>query len=327
MSTFNDMVGFLELAWPARSQIIPCLIGPPGIGKTSAVEEFARRLSERDGQQHKVVKLILSRCVPSETVGMTMPNSDEHTMDIYNSRLMMSLKDGDIWLLDEFYESSAFVQSVMLTVLESREMADGTPLPDVMIVAASNPVVTPQSIKLSVRDRFLTREFRIDAESTINHIKNRFDLDCSAMKGSLKSEGPTWNVLTPRTLTKLAEWVQTTEDSLRARAICDQIDTAFDAMYGKFLFEAWCRTHADPLPTPEEQMRKKLIELFEAGVISSYDMAKYERSFNHSSTEIFQNVSIPELMEVLTTLPNWEDVKTALEKTAVVEDTPSMPPF
>ena len=317
------MIQFLETAWPCRSQIIPCLIGPPGIGKTSAIEEFARRLSAKDGKQNRVVKLILSRCVPSETVGMTMPNSEERTMDIFNSRLMMSLKDGDIWLLDEFFESSAFVQSVMLTVLESREMADGTPLPDVFIVAASNPVCTPSSIKLSVRDRFLVREFLVDQASTAAHIKEKYGIDVGNLQSSIRSEGAMWNVLTPRTLTKLAEWMMSTDNPWEAKKIAEQIGIAFDGVYGDTLLHSWYDAHKQPLPTPEQQMREKLVELYEVGVISSYDMAKIDDPIN-----TFRNIDIKGLMDILQSLPNWEDVKKSLEGSAVMtDDSTKYPPF
>ena len=323
MSTFEDMVRFLETAWPCRSQIIPCLIGPPGIGKTSAIEEFARIQSAKDGKPHRVVKLILSRCVPSETVGMTMPNSEERTMDIFNSRLMMSLKDGDIWLLDEFFESSAFVQSVMLTVLESREMADGTPLPDVFIVAASNPVCTPSSIKLSVRDRFLVREFSVDQLATAAYIKERYGIDVDHLQSSIRSDGATWNVLTPRTLTKLAGWMMSTDDPKEAKQISEQIGLVFDHVYGETLLQSWYGAHKKPLPTPEEQMREKLVELYEVGVISSYDMAKYE-----DPVSTFKNVDIKSLTDILQSLPNWDDVKKALEGSAVMtENDNKYPPF
>lgn len=322
MSTFEDMIRFLETAWPCRNQIIPCLIGPPGIGKTSAIEEFARRLSAKDGKNHRVVKLILSRCVPSETVGMTMPNSEERTMDIFNSRLMLSLRDGDIWLLDEFFESSAFVQSVMLTVLESREMADGTPLPDVFIVAASNPVSTPSSIKLSVRDRFIVRQFTIDQESTVKHIKDKFGIDVSDLQSCIRSEGAAWNVMTPRTMTKLAEWLMSTDNPNEAYRIAEQIGVAFDTVYCDSFLRAWFAAHKKALPTPEEQMREKLVELYEMGVISSYDMAKYENPI-----DTFKNIDIKGLMDILVALPNWEDVKKALESSSVMTEDKKEVPF
>ena len=315
LSVYQDMLDFLELAWPMRKEIIPCLIGPPGIGKTSVVMDFAETLGKRDGKKHKVVKLILSRCVPSETVGMTMPNNAERTMDIYNSRLLGSLEDGDLLFLDEFYEATPFVQSVMLTVLESREMADGTPLPDIMIIGASNPVSSPNSIKLSVRDRFITREFKIDGAATVKFIKEKYGMNVDFAAGHISNKGRMWNTLTPRTLTKLVEWMTTAENETEAKRIGDVIDNAFESLIGTKLLNAWVKANRPPVAPPEEQVRQKVVELYENGVISSYDTATLE-----DPIATFRNTNMVELMNILQSLPNWETVKSALEQTAVEED-------
>ena len=37
---FEKMVDFLDLSYPMKKEIVPCLIGPVGIGKTAAVSTF-----------------------------------------------------------------------------------------------------------------------------------------------------------------------------------------------------------------------------------------------------------------------------------------------
>jgi MoxR-like ATPase len=42
LTEFQRMVQLLDAAWLLRGEIVPCLVGPPGIGKTAAVEHHAR---------------------------------------------------------------------------------------------------------------------------------------------------------------------------------------------------------------------------------------------------------------------------------------------
>lgn len=157
MDEFDKMLELLDISWFLRDQIVPCLVGPPGIGKTAAVVQHSK--THGSG---RIVKIVASRCVPSETVGMTMPDHDNRSMVIYNSMQLSSLKDGDILFFDELLEADQFVLSTLLTLIESREMADGTKLPDIQIVAATNDTISPEQLKGNIRQRFMFQRFKFN---------------------------------------------------------------------------------------------------------------------------------------------------------------------
>jgi MoxR-like ATPase len=115
-----------------RKSIIPLFIGNPGLSKTVQIEEFAREKGV------KLVTLITSQLSPMEVSGLIMPNRDTRTIEYYDSESLLSLRDGDILFLDEILNGSPIVLAAMLTLLASRTMISGKPLPDVTIIAAAN---------------------------------------------------------------------------------------------------------------------------------------------------------------------------------------------
>ena len=96
MSTFDNMVGFIKSAWPARKYIVPCLEGPAGIGKTAAVKQAASELGAG-----KVVTIIASQILPNEVSGITMPVVETKAMEIFDHFRLSSLEDNDVLFFDE----------------------------------------------------------------------------------------------------------------------------------------------------------------------------------------------------------------------------------
>lgn len=293
---FERMVQLLELGWPMRSEIVPCLVGPPGIGKTAAIELHARNHGS------KVVKIVASRCVPSETVGMTMPDNEHRSMDIYNSRQLSSLEDGDILFLDELLEADQFVLSTLLTVIESREMADGTPLPDIQIVAATNDTIPAEQLKGNIRQRFLFERFKVDRDQTARYIKERTGmgmpvavLDALTSGESCKS----YNFLTPRTLTKLCLWIDSV-DERQMYGVAGMIDKMFGSQLGTYIMRA--RIDRDERePTPEEQVRQTV-----KAMAKDVDMD-------------FENCTFEEMIEALKSSPEWSVIELVLANTDIKE--------
>jgi hypothetical protein len=60
------------------------------------------------------------------------------------------------------------------------------------------------------------------------------------------------------------------------------------------------------IPTPEEQVRQKIRQLIKDEVIDA-------------DAETFENCTIGELLETLTSLPNWDEIKSTLADATIEE--------
>lgn len=299
MSDFDSMVQLLDLSWQLRSEIVPCLVGPPGIGKTAAVMQHAR-----DHGCGKVVKIVASRCVPSETVGMTMPDHKNRSMDIYNSMQLSSLEDGDILFLDELLEAEQYVLSTLLTVIESREMADGTPLPDIQIVAATNDTIPPEQLKGNIRQRFMFQRFNVDRNGTAEYIKQRTGMELQRdVLSMLCDKGSDYNFLTPRSLTKLCMWMDSVDKS-QVSDLANLINVMWSCQIGTKIMHARLERDSSA-PSPEQQFREAVARIVPE-VVSEYH---------------FDNMSLSDMYEVLTNLPEWAEIANKLSKMDIKERT------
>ena len=291
-SMFSGMVEMLSLSWYLRSEIVPCLVGPPGIGKTAAVMQHAR-----DHGCGKVIKIVASRCIPSETVGMTMPDHEHRTMDIYNSMQLSSLEDNDILFLDELLEADQFVLSTMLTLIESRELADGTPLPDVQIIAATNDTITPEQLKGNIRQRFMFRRFSFTTNEIHDYILSKTNMDIpDSVLRQLRTDGNDYNFLSPRSLTKLCMWVDSVpEDKLPE--LGNMINEMWKSNIGGELVRAR-RTRDSKVETPETQVRKAVSNMI--------------RELQIGDVPDFEESTMSELFEMLQGLPEWKEIESRL---------------
>lgn len=205
----SDIARLLESAYEMRKEIVPLLMGEPGIGKTQGVYDFA----ERKGV--KVVELYLSQMSPLEISGMTMPNEADHSMQVFDSKRLDSLEDGDVLFLDELLQAPQQVLAACLTLIQERRMLSGKMLPDVFIVAAANPIDNMETrIPLSIRQRFMAVEVGFDDKAWAMYMQDRGMLakvdDIKFVNGS--SHGDRFNRCTPRSLTKLCEWYFSAKD-------------------------------------------------------------------------------------------------------------------
>ena len=271
------MVEFLDQAWVLKDQIVPCLIGPVGIGKTAAVLKHADNV----GAKH-VVTIIASQILPSEVSGITMPDKDTKSMEIYDHYRLSSLEDGDILFFDELLEADQSVLSACLTLIESRQMMSGRKLPDIQIVAATNPTVDPSLLRENIRQRFMFVRFHIDREGTHDHIKERTGIDLnSSILGMLKETDSSYNILSPRSLTKLCEWMAATEDP-------DQLAPIIDNMWGNNLGSQLAMlTKHGRRKSPRQELAEKIHKL------------KPDLDFD------FEECTMQELMDLLRQDPDW----------------------
>lgn len=291
--SFQDMVDFLDAAWPARDVIVPCLQGPVGIGKTAAVLQHAENV-----KAGKVVTIIASQILPNEVSGITMPDTRTRSMEIYDHFRLASLEDGDILFFDELLEADQLVLSACLTLIESRQMMSGRKLPDIQIIAATNPTIKPMQLKENIRQRFVFAEFQVDVPGTIRYIKELTGLDItSRLANRIQTTGREYNILTPRSLTKMAQWMATATDETMANNIAAAIDKAWCSGVGQELFTSWKRRGSvDPI--------HKAIK--EAVVSSGLELDDFNIKWDE--------YPLKELMDLLQSLPEWEIIERKLSE-------------
>lgn len=313
MSTFDMMVSFIKSAWPARKYIVPCLNGPAGIGKTAAVKQAASELGAG-----KVITIIASQILPNEVSGITMPVVESKAMEIFDHFRLSSLKDNDVLFFDELLEADELVLSACLTLIESRELMSGRKLPDVMIAAATNPTIKPNMLKENIRQRFVWRKFGIDKDGCREYIIKTCGFDPGdSIIDLLRETGEEYNILTPRSLTKMCQWISEAKDEDEAAFIASNINACWNRQLGSALLNAFL----DKFNNPMVQVRRAIrIALHENDVTCGDidDVAEGMGSLMYDD-EVFEQTSMAELMEVLQKLPNWNKVEEQLASMAMTE--------
>lgn len=216
----SEIQDLMEAVDKRRGDIVPCLLGAPGIGKTEGIEEFART------HGRNVVHIIASQILPTEVSGMTMPNQETHSMDVFDHSRLSHMKDGDILFLDELLKGQQQVLSACLTLVQERRLMSGTMLPDVIIVAAANPLASPKMLPEEVRQRFLFMDVEFDENSWQEYmVKRGVPLPEHLVPHLVTNggDGSTWNTLTPRTMTKLVLWFKDAMGDERSRNMVENV--------------------------------------------------------------------------------------------------------
>lgn len=221
----------IEAADRRRDEVVLCLLGAPGIGKTESVERFAR------DHGRNVVHIIASQIMPNEVSGMTMPNQETHSMEIFDHEKLGHLRDGDIIFFDELLKGQQQVLNACLTLIQERRLMSGKRLPDVLIVAAANPLGSAKQLPIEIRQRFLFVNVSWDSDEWSRYMRETHGITPTenmvndlehAYSVYSRGESNTWNTLTPRTATKLMLWVDSVhEDKALMSAVSVQIGEAF----------------------------------------------------------------------------------------------------
>lgn len=289
----SDISDLMEAVDKRRGDIVPCLLGAPGIGKTEGIEEFARTHG-RD-----VVHVIASQILPTEVSGMTMPNQETHSMDVFDHSRLSHMKDGDILFLDELLKGQQQVLSACLTLVQERRLMSGTHLPDVIIVAAANPLASAKMLPEEIRQRFLFIDVDFDEESWKEYMRDRGVQDPGVLTRYLvtKGGGAEWNTLTPRTMTKLALWYKDVKGDPVAGAT---VETVIQSEFTVTVMDAIKRSLGE-----EEQRRARPMD--EVGDFIRQSMSVLPETADHDEEE--------SRVEVLRELGKDEiDVASLLEK-------------
>jgi hypothetical protein len=288
-----DIVKCLEAADQLRSEIVLCLIGPPGIGKTEQVYEFARK------HDRNVVEIIASQILPNEVSGITMPVAKTKSMEIYDHARLSSLKDGDILFFDELLQAAPATLSACLTLIQERRMMSGKMLPDVLIVASANPLNSPGLIPTSIRQRFMFIRIKWDGDAYRKYMMETYGFSVSdwliSKIGSHIEDDTYYNVLTPRTLTKLLLWFRDSPASLHL-FIKNVIMNMFTEDIARNIYECYNNRSLDC------KIRRTLLD-------KNMDLDE----------EKLKSLPMSELIEYLKTSKQWTQLANSLEQ-IIVDD-------
>lgn len=279
----SEVASVCKEMYDLKEELVPCFIGAPGIGKTQGVYQFAKEIGVN------VVTFILSNTVPSEVSGIRMPDAESKKMEVFDDLRMASLQDGDILFLDEILEAPPMIWSACLTLIQDRIMASGRKLPNVFIVAASNPVASPTTIPPSVRDRFAMFDTRFDWNDWCKYFQKKHIVrPYGCLKDRIQSNSNTYNILTPRKIEKLYQWLNQDPNDRRVQ----YISSLHDAVVADYLMKMV--NHA---LTPEQQIIKAIRE-------SNIDMP-----------EGLEELSLRKMLAVLQEHPMWEEIQYLLSTT------------
>ena len=285
----NEMAEFLDRVWDVKDCFVPCLVGGVGIGKTAAVNLHAEHVGA------KVVTIIASQILPSEVSGITMPDSDTKSMEIYDHYRLSSLQDGDILFFDELLEADTSVLSACLTLIESRQMMSGKKLPDIQIIAACNPTCEPCMIKESIRQRFMWMNCANDSDAMFEYIKEQTGMKFSGRQRAdlssylSHSTDNKWNFLTPRSLTKLCKLMATAKHDYEASSIKELIIDMFNSPeLGEILKQAWTKMNS---VSPEQQI---ISAVRESGLLSEEQLEELIDDEDEMSEAIKKFMALPE---------------------------------
>ena len=311
----------IEAADKCRKEIVLCLMGKPGIGKTEAVERFARDHSRN------VVHIIASQILPSEVSGMTMPNQETKSMDIFDHYRLSHMEDGDILFFDELLKGQQQVLNACLTLIQERRLMSGTKLPDVLVIAAANPLATPAQLPVEIRQRFLFVDVEWNQRGWIDYMKKLGFTDeeqlvkLAGKVGSSLDRTDRWNTLTPRTATKLCLWLRASGDSPSVR---DYILSTFG---GDVLSRISGAVNGSGVKKPEVQLAQKVIDFIdehgdEEDPEDNLNSAGNRRDVMAQAEAVVmgESTDMSGLLDTLMKLPEWEQIQEVLQATEIEKE-------
>lgn len=322
MESKDYIYGLIEQADKCRDEIVLCLLGQPGIGKTEAVERYAR------DHGRNVVHIITSQILPNEVSGITMPDKDTRSMDIFDHYRLAHMRDGDILFFDELLQGQQQVLSACLTLIQERRLMSGKKLPDVLIIAASNPLASPTIIRPEIRQRFMFVDVEWDRESWISYmVSNGFirsehlEKLATRLSNELSGKDPgEWNILTPRTATKLCRWMKRSGDN---KFVTSYIDDTFGRDVRSMILSV---VNAEDI----EAERREYIDAVKSQVLNIVHVhcgeggdeikEKIESTFDAMSSNSKDNDGLADIFDMLSKLPEWDEISKELEDISIDTD-------
>lgn len=318
MDSKDNIYRLIEAADKCRKEIVLCLLGKPGIGKTEAVERFAK------DHGRKVVHIIASQILPSEVSGMTMPNQETKSMDIFDHYRLSHMKDGDILFFDELLKGQQQVLNACLTLIQERRLMSGTELPDVLVIAAANPLATPLQLPLEIRQRFMFVEVEWNRIQWVEYMEdlgfkeNKYIWNLSCKVEAALGRDDAWNTLTPRSATKLCLWLR---DSGNDQSVRDFIMKSFGSEVLKFINDA---VFGCEIKSAEVQTAEKVIEILQPKHVHPDNVDEFKKVDEaiQAAAAITEGktTDLTELLSKLQALPEWGDIQEALSASKIETD-------
>ena len=314
----DEVYRLIEAADKCRKEVVLCLLGKPGIGKTEAVERFAK------DHGRKVVHIIASQILPSEVSGMTMPNQETRSMDVFDHYRLSHMEDGDILFFDELLKGQQQVLNACLTLIQERRLMSGTKLPDVLVIAAANPLATPLQLPLEIRQRFMFVEVEwnrlqwCEYMESLGFKEEKFIDELSRSIERKLGKDDMWNTLTPRTATKLCLWLR---DSGNDPSVRGFIIHSFGSDVLRDIDHA---VFGNGVKSAEAQTAEKIIEIL-TPVYVDPDRAGEHKKIDEIMADAKtiadgEETDLTELMSKLMALPEWGEIQTALLESEIEEE-------
>ena len=202
----------------------------------------------------------------------------------------------------------------------------GKELPDILIIAAANNIASATMIPLSIRQRFLFYNCKWNKDEWKEYIKESLGVivDDELIR-LIKDDGSDYNVLTPRTATKLIEWFQTADE--------DVVWSAVSNMFGDYVADQLKATskrvesksvNDQIVDAVAEFYRKRSIFDFtektkipKHAKLTSYEESSDEEikpEMSYVTIEEMRDCNPNELLEILQSLPDWDSISDELSR-------------
>lgn len=254
----------LENQFPLKGLPTPFLWGPSGIGKSEAILQLAKKLTQTTGRTVSVTDVRLLLFSPVDLRGV--PVADEHKK--FCNWLMpkiFAMEEGsdklNLLFLDELSAAPQSVQAAAYQICLDRRIGEHL-LPENCIVVAAGNRTTDQSVSFKMPKALCNRLMHFNVETNYNawllwakahHIDDRIIGYLAFDQSKLCTEPETGDMAypTPRSWTFVSNLLQNTKEDVGTLhpliSACVGTDTALE-------FESWVKSH-EKFPNVEDVLK------------------------------------------------------------------------
>ena len=174
IAALNDMYcSVIEKSLPIRTLPSVMLWGPPGVGKSQAVRQLAKKISDTTGKKTVVTDVRLLLFNPIDLRGIPTANADK-TLAVWLKPQIFQMDEGDdtvnILFLDEISAAPQSVQAAAYQITLDRVVGEHR-LPENCIVIAAGNRVTDKSVAFKMPKALANRLLHIEVEGKFSSWK------------------------------------------------------------------------------------------------------------------------------------------------------------